>query len=161
MTSGHLKKKKLRHYLPVMKHWHTKCLALGMCPQIGFKPKGINSWNESLDCVQRRSRYGSVLRHMASITNKTQVFHGKINKDEWNYIPSLGKNRVDCWHTVSWSLHLNEQVRFHEPWRSHEKGRIRDTPRSGYNLSAAPVQRLGRNNRIKNFELDITNLFFT
>ena len=53
-------------HLPVVKGRQTECLSLCVCPQISFKPKRVNSWNESLDEVEWGARYGGVLGHMTS-----------------------------------------------------------------------------------------------
>ena len=80
-------------HLPVVKGKQTECLSLCVSPQISFKPKRVNSWNESLDEVEWGARYGGVLSHMTSggegeikglmveYNNKNKGFHKRTTAE--------------------------------------------------------------------------------
>ena len=50
----------------MVKGRQTECLSLGVCPQICFKPKRVNSRNKGFDEVEGGARYRGVLGHMTS-----------------------------------------------------------------------------------------------
>lgn len=57
-------------YLPVVEHAERERLTLCVCAKISLKAKRINSWNKSLDGVERRARDWGVLCHMTSTGHK-------------------------------------------------------------------------------------------
>lgn len=80
-------------YLPMVKHWQTKCLSLGVSPKIRFKAKRVDWWDKCFNSVHRGSRNSSVLSYMSSSTSQ---------------------DRVHCSHTVCRSLHFHVIVWLHE-----------------------------------------------
>ena len=53
-------------YLPVMEDREAEGLSLCVGPKVSFKAKGVNSWDECFDGVERRARDWCILGHMTS-----------------------------------------------------------------------------------------------
>lgn len=57
-------------YLPVVEDWQGKGLSLCVCAEVSLEAEGVDSWDEGLDGVQRRTWDGRILGHMTSVTQR-------------------------------------------------------------------------------------------
>ena len=125
-----------RHDRPVVKDGEAECLPLRVGAQICLEAERVDHGHVCLDEVDGRPRARPLARHVP---------------------PAPREHRVDGRHAVDGRGDVDKEDGLHESGRGHQEGRVGDAARGGDDLPTAPMDRLRRDRRVQDLELDVSH----